>query len=111
MPAMVSAITVPPKTGADIFPSIFQDHTNKRKFKSERIHAKYFKATSDHFRRSKFDTLPRRCFDLPMFLGLHQNSSDLTAPSVGKILIAQGVFITKKSRLIRYLRQEKSYLH
>ena len=44
-----------------------------------------------------------------MFLELHQNRSDLTAPSVGTILISQGVF--EPTGLIRYLRQEKSYLH
>ena len=36
MPAMVSAVTVtvPPKTGADFFPSIFQENTNERNWKN-----------------------------------------------------------------------------
>ena len=95
MPDMVSAVTVtvPPKTEADFFPA-FVKRTQAREI--EKRKAKYFKATSDHFWRSKFDTLPRRCFDLLMSLELHQNRLVLTAPSVGTILILQGVFRTKR---------------
>ena len=58
MPDMVSAVTVtvPPKTGADFFPSIFQENTNERNWKNAKQSTS--RPLAIIFWRSKFDTLP-----------------------------------------------------